>query len=72
MTGVVTTPLDVVKTRLMTQGTSGRYAGTLDCISTIWRQEGASAFLKVVCIYEGDWTDFLVLMWPGCRAGNHG
>jgi|EP01047_Picozoa_sp_COSAG01_P058165 solute carrier family 25 iron transporter 28/37 len=40
-----TTPLDVVKTRLQTQGaTNQRYSGALDAVETIYRQEGLSAF----------------------------
>ena len=30
-TGFITTPLDVLKTRLMTQGASGQYKGVVDC-----------------------------------------
>ena len=47
VTGVVTTPLDVIKTRLMTQGTNKTYSGVFDCAHKIWTQEGSSAFLKV-------------------------
>ena len=47
MTGVVTTPLDVIKTRLMTQGSARTYNGVLDCAQKIWQLEGPSAFLKV-------------------------
>ena len=44
---MVTTPLDVIKTRLMTQGTNKTYSGVFDCANKIWTQEGSSAFLKV-------------------------
>ena len=45
--GVIINPLDVVKTRLQTQGASGqRYEGSLDAIRTIQAQEGSAAFLK--------------------------
>ncbi len=47
VTGVVTTPLDVIKTRLMTQGSNKTYSGVLDCAHKIWTQEGSAAFLKV-------------------------
>ena len=56
-TGAVTTPLDVIKTRLMTQGggsklgeakypKSIRYRGIWDCFSRIVRDEGWSALFK--------------------------
>ncbi|GFR47022.1 hypothetical protein Agub_g8707, partial [Astrephomene gubernaculifera] len=45
-TGVITTPLDVLKTRLMTQGASGRYKNLLDATVTIARTEGLSAFMS--------------------------
>ncbi|KAF8060543.1 SAMC1 [Scenedesmus sp. PABB004] len=45
-TGIVTTPLDVLKTRLMTQGTSGRYTSLLDATLTIARTEGLAAFMS--------------------------
>lgn len=48
-TGVVTTPLDVIKTRLMIQGNSRTYTGVVDCAQKIWAQEGSAAFLKVRC-----------------------
>jgi solute carrier family 25 iron transporter 28/37 len=42
-----TTPLDMVKTRLQTQGASGqRYGGALDAVRTIQAREGSAAFLK--------------------------
>lgn len=46
ITGAVTTPLDVIKTRLMVQGTSHRYKGIVDCVKTIMREEGSHVFLK--------------------------
>lgn len=45
-TGAVTTPLDVIKTRLMTQGASGRYAGILDCARKIVAEDGAGALFR--------------------------
>lgn len=47
MTGFATTPLDVIKTRLMTQGERGQYKGIVDCARQIYREEGTSAFLRV-------------------------
>ncbi len=47
VTGVLTTPLDVIKTRMMTQGVSGRYSSIVDCATKIAKEEGAAAFLKV-------------------------
>lgn len=44
--GIVTTPLDVLKTRLMTQGTSGRYKNLVDATLQIARTEGLSAFMS--------------------------
>ncbi|XP_024391705.1 S-adenosylmethionine carrier 1, chloroplastic/mitochondrial isoform X1 [Physcomitrium patens] len=46
ITGAVTTPLDVIKTRLMTQGAKGHYKGIGDCVSKIIQEEGAGALLK--------------------------
>ncbi|KAL6757765.1 mitochondrial carrier domain-containing protein [Haematococcus lacustris] len=45
-TGLVTTPLDVLKTRLMTQGANGRYKSLVDAVVQIARDEGTAAFLK--------------------------
>jgi solute carrier family 25 S-adenosylmethionine transporter 26 len=45
-TGIVTTPLDVLKTRLMTQGASGRYKNLVDATLQIARTEGAAAFMS--------------------------
>ncbi|XP_040371588.1 probable S-adenosylmethionine carrier 2, chloroplastic isoform X2 [Rosa chinensis] len=41
LTGVITTPLDVFKTRLMVQ-----YKGIVDCVQTIVREEGPPTLLK--------------------------
>ncbi|KAK6938238.1 Mitochondrial substrate/solute carrier [Dillenia turbinata] len=46
ITGAVTTPLDVIKTRLMVQGTSNQYKGVIDCVRTIVRDEGTSSLFK--------------------------
>ncbi|GKV47516.1 hypothetical protein SLEP1_g54416 [Rubroshorea leprosula] len=46
LTGAITTPLDVVKTRLMVQGSANQYKGIFDCVQTIVREEGPSALLK--------------------------
>ncbi|KAL3527887.1 hypothetical protein ACH5RR_012543 [Cinchona calisaya] len=46
LTGAITTPLDVIKTRLMVQGASNQYKGIFDCVQTIVREEGPSALLK--------------------------
>lgn len=45
-TGAITTPLDVIKTRLMVQGSANQYNGIFDCVQTIVKEEGASALLK--------------------------
>eukprot|EP01023_Acetabularia_acetabulum_P017756 TRINITY_DN18907_c0_g1_i11.p2 TRINITY_DN18907_c0_g1~~TRINITY_DN18907_c0_g1_i11.p2 ORF type:complete len:309 (+),score=70.43 TRINITY_DN18907_c0_g1_i11:246-1172(+) len=45
-TGAVTTPFDVLKTRLMTQGSSGVYKNVFDATVKIAQEEGLSAFLK--------------------------
>ncbi|KAF3440483.1 hypothetical protein FNV43_RR18767 [Rhamnella rubrinervis] len=46
LTGAITTPLDVIKTRLMVQGAANQYKGFFDCVQTIVRDEGPSALLK--------------------------
>lgn len=46
VTGLVTTPLDVLKTRLMVQGTSGQYKGVVDCAAQIVKQEGWPALFR--------------------------
>lgn len=46
ITGAVTTPLDVIKTRLMTQGAGNQYRSISHCVGTILKEEGPSAFLK--------------------------
>jgi solute carrier family 25 oxoglutarate transporter 11 len=48
---VVTNPVDVVKTRIMNQGSTAgaqapKYAGMIDCFVKIARQEGLSGFYK--------------------------
>ncbi|XP_021771465.1 probable S-adenosylmethionine carrier 2, chloroplastic [Chenopodium quinoa] len=46
ITGAITTPLDVIKTRLMIQGSSKQYKGVYDCVRTIPREEGGHVFMK--------------------------
>ncbi|WCJ43300.1 S-adenosylmethionine carrier 1 chloroplastic/mitochondrial [Euphorbia peplus] len=46
ITGAMTTPLDVVKTRLMVQGSGQQYRGIFDCLQTISKEEGFHALLK--------------------------
>ncbi|XP_050206839.1 S-adenosylmethionine carrier 1, chloroplastic/mitochondrial [Mercurialis annua] len=46
LTGAITTPLDVIKTRLMVQGSANQYKGIVDCVQTIVREEGPTAMLK--------------------------
>ncbi|CAL5414812.1 unnamed protein product [Camellia sinensis] len=46
ITGAITTPLDVIKTRLMVQGSGNQYKGIFDCVRTIVREEGPPALLK--------------------------
>ncbi|KAL6549108.1 putative S-adenosylmethionine carrier 2, chloroplastic [Orobanche hederae] len=46
ITGAMTTPLDVIKTRLMVQGSSKQYNGIFHCVNTILREEGSSVFFK--------------------------
>ncbi|KAK6773238.1 hypothetical protein RDI58_028476 [Solanum bulbocastanum] len=46
ITGAITTPLDVIKTRLMVQGSAKQYEGILHCVKTIAREEGASTLFK--------------------------
>ncbi|EFJ52419.1 hypothetical protein VOLCADRAFT_86841 [Volvox carteri f. nagariensis] len=65
-TGVITTPLDVLKTRLMTQGASGRYKNLLDATVTIARTEGLGAFMsgwqpRLIWISLGGFVFFPVL-----------
>ena len=42
-----TNPFDVAKTRLQTQGDVGkRYAGMVDALATIWREEGVTGYAR--------------------------
>lgn len=45
--GAFTNPLDVAKTRLQTQGETGRtYSGMRDAITTLFKEEGTSVFFR--------------------------
>ena len=47
--GLCTQPIDVIKTRLMTQAAAVGavpYAGVVDCVSTMLREEGPGVFLR--------------------------
>ncbi len=66
VTGLVTTPLDVLKTRLMIQGSSGQYKNVFDCAKQIMKQEGAGALMRgwqprVIWIGVGGSVFFTVL-----------
>nr|QKY15114.1 s-adenosylmethionine carrier 1 (SAMC1) [Polytomella parva] len=65
-TAVITTPLDVMKTRLMTQGATGKYSGLLDCVTRIVKEEGPSALMcgwqpRLLWISLGGFVFFPVL-----------
>lgn len=42
----LTTPLDVIKTRLQVQGSSLRYTGWSDAIHSIWKREGVKGMFR--------------------------
>lgn len=44
--GVITQPIDVIKTRLTTQAATNLkpYSGILDCVQSMWKDEGFTAF----------------------------
>lgn len=46
LSAYITTPMDVMKTRLQVQGTTVRYKGWMDALRTIWKEEGISGFLR--------------------------
>ncbi|KAG2399011.1 S-adenosylmethionine carrier 1 [Vigna angularis] len=46
LSAYLTTPLDVVKTRLQVQGTTLRYTGWLDAICSIWAAEGMKGIFR--------------------------
>ena len=65
-TGLLTTPLDVLKTRLMIQGQNGKYKNVLDCAVKIVQEEGAGALFRgwqprVIWIGVGGSVFFTVL-----------
>ena len=66
VTGLVTTPLDVLKTRLMIQGSARQYKNVFDCATQIVRQEGGGALMRgwqprVIWIGVGGSVFFTVL-----------
>ncbi|XP_047322013.1 S-adenosylmethionine carrier 1, chloroplastic/mitochondrial-like [Impatiens glandulifera] len=46
ITGAMTTPLDVIKTRLMIQGSANQYKGIAHCVTSIVKEEGTAALFK--------------------------
>lgn len=46
LAAAATAPLDLVKTRLQTQGSSGQYKGAIDCAIKIVRNEGAASMMR--------------------------
>eukprot|EP00375_Theileria_parva_P000781 XP_763451.1 hypothetical protein [Theileria parva strain Muguga] len=64
--GALTNPLDVVKTRMMTQGEKKMYKSTWDCLTKIAVDEGTSALfkglgLRVTWLTLGGFVFFAVL-----------
>ena len=47
LTATFTTPLDVIKTRMMLQGTNKVYSGVLNCTVKMIQEEGVAALFKV-------------------------
>ena len=76
LTGAVTTPLDVVKTRLMTQGgMKGKtryYKGVMDCVTRTVAEEGWIALLKGISP-ESDvywaWGGVFFFVLEGAKKG---
>lgn len=46
LSAYLTTPLDVIKTRLQVQGSTIRYKGWLDALTSIWKTEGLNGMFK--------------------------
>ncbi|KAL6584134.1 hypothetical protein OROMI_003423 [Orobanche minor] len=46
LSAYLTTPLDVVKTRLQVQGTATRYNGWLDALYKVWHAEGVKGMFR--------------------------
>ncbi|KAG0465863.1 hypothetical protein HPP92_020027 [Vanilla planifolia] len=46
LSAYLTTPLDVIKTRLQVQGSNVRYQGWLDAFRSIWKAEGTNGLFK--------------------------
>ncbi|XP_030461522.1 S-adenosylmethionine carrier 1, chloroplastic/mitochondrial-like isoform X1 [Syzygium oleosum] len=46
ITGAITTPLDVIKTRLMVQGATKQYRGISHCVKNIVQEEGPATLMK--------------------------
>lgn len=77
---VATNPIDVVRTRLQVQGSSGgpgtvvrpeKYRGVLDAFSQISRQEGAAAFGKGLfarLLWTCPWTAIGIASFEACKG----
>lgn len=46
LAAAATAPLDLIKTRLQTQGKSGKYSGAVDCAIKMVRGEGAASLMR--------------------------
>lgn len=46
LAAAATAPLDLVKTRLQTQGNTGQYTGAIDCAFKIVKHEGAGSMMR--------------------------
>ncbi|KAF4372780.1 hypothetical protein F8388_000947, partial [Cannabis sativa] len=59
ITGAITTPLDVIKTRLMVQGSTKQHRGICDCVGSTMREEGSHIFFKHLNLRPG----FFAVNW---------
>ncbi|CDW90200.1 mitochondrial substrate carrier family protein ucpb-like [Stylonychia lemnae] len=67
---VVTSPVDIVKTRIMNQGKEKVYSGMIDCIQKIFKQEGPMAFYKGFTpqwMRFGPFTIVQLMVWEKLR-----
>jgi hypothetical protein len=68
LSAFLTTPLDVLKTRLQVQGSAARYKGWIDALQTVWREEGTKglfrgALPRVLWFVPASAVSFMAVEW---------